>query len=142
MALQKIGNCYIDLDEVAIVYPEKLNKDQTGRAIVLKGCHEAAVCLWGDEAKMLIEAIEFKGAAEGIEGPIREYEIWMEGFAATGQSGPAQILGSQRGRSFKEAVLLFVKDHPQYKKDFDPENLRIWGCQLYDNEAAARSSFG
>jgi hypothetical protein len=68
----------------------------------------------------------------------RIYEIWAEGFAATGERGEAQLLGRCYGNSFREACInQFIGN-----KLFDSSRLTYWGCKLFDNENAARRSFG
>jgi hypothetical protein len=70
------------------------------------------------------------------------YEVWAEGYAATGEHGTASYVGSVEASSFEEACRLLhdpagygalgeVGGRPAY-----------WGCRLFDNEADARKSFG
>lgn len=86
----------------------------------------------------------------------REYEIWMEGYSATGESAGAQMIGKAIGSSFDEAVTNYmnktakhgieVNGRERYRTDEDYKNRRsnwnIWACSLFDNEADARKSFG
>ncbi len=70
--------------------------------------------------------------------------LWMEGYAATGESGTAQYLGTYEGETLMEAYLNYIKDF--YKNDI-PDYVRlnepvIWGCSVYDNEQDARKYFG
>lgn len=69
------------------------------------------------------------------------YPVWMEGYAATGQSSRAQFQGFYPGANFADACKTWARtsDSPEY---FNPERLTYWGCQLFDNEADARRSFG
>ena len=39
-----------------------------------------------------------------VLGAVREFEIWMEGYAATGEHGTAQMIGKGFGSTFDEAV--------------------------------------
>lgn len=74
-----------------------------------------------------------------------KYEIWMEGYAATGESGTAQKLGEFEAESFDDAVELLLRngDHKKYYRRSDiTGNHLIWGCTLYDNEKDARRYFG
>lgn len=76
--------------------------------------------------------------------------IWMEGFACTGQSGKAKLLGTYEAYGLKHAVM----KHLEYnggKIDLSYWHLKermtgsvadYWGCKIYDNEAAARKTFG
>ncbi|HDZ15598.1 MAG TPA: hypothetical protein ENH60_11985 [Pricia sp.] len=89
------------------------------------------------------------------------FEIWMEGYRATGQSSGASKIGESEGETFDDAVrnymtteLLAGKEsagieengRSRYANDEAYENRRsnwsIWACDLFDNEADARKSFG
>jgi len=72
------------------------------------------------------------------------YSIWMEGYAATGQSSPAQFLGAFKAENFRNACIIWDSIHNRDKGygNFDIINLSVWGCSLFDNEADARRSFG
>lgn len=84
----------------------------------------------------------------------REYEIWIEGYAATGEHSTASYIGKGFGETFEEAVINF-----RYPDDGEPINLdkdenqpdgfrryggRLcsWACGYFDNESDARKSFG
>jgi hypothetical protein len=79
---------------------------------------------------------------------MKEYEIWSEGFAATGESSDATFEGKEWGNTFEEAVIKKLG----YRLDKDSENpdgyrrfggkLCIWACRFFDNEKEARASFG
>lgn len=83
------------------------------------------------------------------------FEIWVEGYAATGDSGTARKLGEYEAESFDGAVAMFEAENPTTKVDhYGPGSYRpgtdmskvpkygIWACRFYDNEADARKSFG
>lgn len=84
------------------------------------------------------------------------FEIWMEGYRATGERGTAQMIGTGIGDTFDEAVKDYMKWNPKhgieengrsrYVSDEVYKNRRsnwnIWACSLFDNEADARKSFG
>lgn len=85
----------------------------------------------------------------------KEFEIWAEGFAASGQFGQAQLLGKETARTFDEAMQQYMKKNPNRirvserygEKGADGKMPVIktytdWGCRLFDNEADARKSFG
>lgn len=86
----------------------------------------------------------------------RMHEIWMEGFAATGQHGSAHKIGEGEGRNFDEAVKDYMAKTPNHgikpndRRGYATEaawldrqsNWNIWGCNLFDNEKEARKSFG
>jgi len=69
------------------------------------------------------------------------YQIWSEGYAATGERAPASFEGEVEANSFHEACILLLKD----RLDKDSQGncrMSVWGCRLFDNEAEARKSFG
>lgn len=70
------------------------------------------------------------------------YNIWSEGFSATGEAGVATFHGRSSGMGFLDACVVFANSNPAFKKDFDPELMTYWGCKLFNNEADARRSFG
>jgi hypothetical protein len=76
----------------------------------------------------------------GTEEP-RTFEIWAEGYSATGDSGRAHKVGEAMGRTFREAVLAWFSAHPD-PVNFDPNGLRFWSCRLFPAEAEARQAFG
>lgn len=87
---------------------------------------------------------------------LKEYEIWMEGYAATGERGYANLIGKAKGKTFNEAcnnfryieelkdykgkVIIDIGDKLGLDKEYDYPS--IWACKLYDNEKDARKSFG
>lgn len=91
-----------------------------------------------------------------IFAPKKEFEIWAEGYVATGEHGTATLVGKGTGETFDEAVRDYMSKTPnhgieEYTKAFrvteeQYKNLKsnwcIWGCRLFDNEADARKSFG
>jgi hypothetical protein len=70
--------------------------------------------------------------------PVRTFSVWSEGYAATGQSSGAQLMGRAQGRTFKEACVNLFKADPYFSAD----SLTYWACSLYDNEQEARKAFG
>jgi len=87
---------------------------------------------------------------------VREFEIWMEGYAATGEYDGAQMIGTGFGRTFDEAVTDYMSKNPEsgiemngrgrYVSELAYQNRRsnwnIWACNLFDNEIDARKGFG
>ena len=87
---------------------------------------------------------------------MKEYEIWMEGYSATGEHSPAHLIGKAIGETFEAACKNFEEpedgfriDGVKYKSKGDKLKLdehypypSIWACRLYDNEIDARKSFG
>lgn len=91
--------------------------------------------------------------------PLKEFEVWMEGYAATGEHGTAQLIGKTMARSFTEACHILActqylehikKVHgPNYNEydnperwDYDTDRKSYWGCRFFETEAEARKSFG
>lgn len=86
---------------------------------------------------------------------IKLWEIWSEGYAATGERGDATLHGRFPGKTFDEAVE-YANEHNKlgaerntrnrYMSDEYWNNRRsnwnIWACNLFDNETDARKSFG
>lgn len=94
---------------------------------------------------------------------MKTFEIWMEGYAATGESSPAHKIGEAEGETFEEACqnfrhpktiiseftgeVIITKGDP-IGLDLNGEGVQryerpsIWACRLYDNEQDARKHFG
>lgn len=68
---------------------------------------------------------------EGI--PAKEYEIWCGGNSI-------HYLGKHSGITFREACKDYALKNPGFAKHFDEKKMTYWGCELFDNEAAARKS--
>jgi hypothetical protein len=89
---------------------------------------------------------------------LKEYEVWMEGYRATGEEGPAHLVGRTHARNFRQACNIIMctqylrrvteENNPAFKgyaeKDwcYNPSNLSFWGCGLYMDEKRAKQSFG
>jgi hypothetical protein len=67
-----------------------------------------------------------------------KYQVWLEGYQATGDYGEAQLLGEVEANTFKEACVKLLKDDEYFNEKY----LTVWGCRLYDNEKEARKNFG
>lgn len=72
----------------------------------------------------------------------RKYEIWSEGYAATGQRSKAMFHTTIEASSFNEACDLLAVRNQEFRKFYDPHTLTYWGCKLFDNEIDARKLFG
>lgn len=73
---------------------------------------------------------------------MREFEVWMEGYSATGQSSPHRFIGKVKAKTFKEACYIALKnyfhcDEEEFKRLYDPKNNSFWGCKCFDNEKDA-----
>lgn len=70
------------------------------------------------------------------------YNIWSEGYCVTGGYGKHHLLGTSKGNTFKEAVINWMNNNPDYKKFFDENRLTYWGCKLFPTEEESAKSFG
>ncbi len=71
----------------------------------------------------------------------RTWTVWAEGFAATGQSGQAQIMGTAYAETFQEACDMLAREQG-WGSLYNTENRSYWGCSLYPTEEQARVTFG
>lgn len=73
----------------------------------------------------------------------REFQIWAEGYQATGEHGEARLVGTQKAYSFHDACTMYYETQDASAKAYwNPDRTAIWGCRLFDNEVDARKSFG
>lgn len=72
---------------------------------------------------------------------MEEYEIWVEGFAVTGQHAQASLLSKEKGTSWLDAVSRYMEKNPGRIR-IDERGFTDWGCRLFKTEAEARKSFG
>ncbi|QGF20184.1 hypothetical protein SEA_SIXAMA_5 [Gordonia phage Sixama] len=83
---------------------------------------------------------------------MKRFDLWVEGYAATGQSGGAQSLGMWEGATFADAVLAWDRAEnatgnwgqlvlPAGKKG-ESGDWRLWGCRVFDNREDAQRAFG
>jgi hypothetical protein len=95
---------------------------------------------------------------------MQTWEIWSEGYAATGERSDASLEGTVWAETFDEACIQLLGDKLDREKDgsFRRGSLRtlmqpgiarteailkggnysIWCCQLFPTEQEARKSFG
>lgn len=66
------------------------------------------------------------------------WQVWTEGYAATGEYGTATYHGECFAESFDEACKKILGD----SVDFHYGYPSVWACKCYDNEIDARKSFG
>lgn len=75
-----------------------------------------------------------------------QYQIWAEGYRANGDGSGAVLLGTAPGNTFAEACKAFYQSLPPGQKRWyylvEGVPKTFYGCRLFDNEAAARQSFG
>ena len=68
----------------------------------------------------------------------KTFEIWTEGYRATGEQATARKLGTAEGDDFRAAC----GAHFGADVNYDADQQTYWGCRLFDNEEAARQRFG
>lgn len=79
---------------------------------------------------------------------MKNFEIWTEGYAATGERAASRRLGTGLGHNFAEAVTNWYNVQPDAEKrlgklDFASDGRpSIWGCRLFETWEEARKSFG
>jgi hypothetical protein len=79
---------------------------------------------------------------------MEKYQVWSEGYSATGNSSDAQRLTRKgedtlwEGETFKDACENALRTLKWEMKYYDKDRNTYWGCRFYDNEADARKSFG
>jgi hypothetical protein len=72
-----------------------------------------------------------------------KFDLWTEGYSATGQRGSATFHGEFEGENLKEAVAEFQKTLTPYEQRLiNLDHLTFWGCRFFSNESDARRSFG
>lgn len=72
---------------------------------------------------------------------MKKYEVWMEGYQATGQHCPHKFVGEIEAESFKEACSIAVKElckasscPEDFDRYYDEESCSFWGLRCFDNE--------
>ena len=73
---------------------------------------------------------------------MRVWEIWCEGWRATGGEGGAYHVANVEAETFQDACDLYAKYTEAWAKTYDSKKLSNWGCRLYDNEEDAKKAFG
>lgn len=71
----------------------------------------------------------------------RKWQVWSEGYRATGNQSGAIFHGEWNGSDFTEAARNWAKSTGE-PNHFDEGRLTYWACRLFDNERDARRSFG
>ena len=74
---------------------------------------------------------------------MKQHQVWIEGYRATGESGGARFLGTYEAETFAEAVEMALDANNMDRQGFfNAERLTYWGCKFYDNGNDAVSTFG
>jgi hypothetical protein len=66
------------------------------------------------------------------------FQVWSEGYRATGDYGVAISHGQVEAENFRAACDQIFGSNLNYNS----ERLTYWGCRLFDSELEARKSFG
>lgn len=75
--------------------------------------------------------------------PTKMYEVWVGGYAVTGESSGATYHGCMLTTSWEKAVEAILSDSLDKDKNGDIKKpYTVWACGVYDNEVDARKSFG
>lgn len=85
---------------------------------------------------------DFKDIFE-VEMP-QHWEVWTEGYRATGEEQGAVFHGIYRGETFQDALVAFRAslEDSRTEKLVNLAKGTFWGCRFFDNETEARESFG
>jgi hypothetical protein len=74
--------------------------------------------------------------------PSQRWDIWCEGYAATGERGYAHCMAHDvPGETFADAVARF-REHAEDGHLVDLQHLTYWGCRLYNNRIDAQRRYG
>lgn len=73
---------------------------------------------------------------------MKTWEIWSEGYRATGESSKAFKLGEGIGETFHEACIDLANRSKYFNTFFNEEQLTHWACRLYATEWQAREVYG
>jgi Zn/Cd-binding protein ZinT len=125
---------------------KEMDKDQT-KAAYNQGYKDAEIdnfiCDHKGDVINFVDAEQYYNNTYNIPSTERTYEVWSEGYAATGESAGARFHGKFKGATFKDAVESYINTlSPDSRKSFNGERLTYWGCRFFDNEQDARKSFG
>lgn len=72
----------------------------------------------------------------------RLWQVWAEGYRATGEVGTATYVGEVLASSFEEACRLLHNPGWGALGATADGRPMYWGCRLYDNERDARATYG
>jgi hypothetical protein len=80
---------------------------------------------------------------------MNKYEIWTEGYSATGESGKAFRINKEgeentlwEAPTFPNACANAISSLNWDMNLYNPQRNTYWACKFYDNEKDARKSFG
>ena len=99
----------------------------------------------------LIKAMEAMVTSPPVMSKIKEetstelksFNVWLEGYAATGERAGATFKGTWSGTSFKNACANWVASLPKDQQSYyDADRNTYWNCRFFDNERDARECYG
>jgi hypothetical protein len=74
---------------------------------------------------------------------MKTFEVWAEGYSATGDRGYHRLMGTAEAETFKEACdAVFAEADKEVREFYDPKRLSYWACRLFDNASEAAEAFG
>lgn len=74
---------------------------------------------------------------------MKTWDIWIEGYVATGNTAGHRLMGKAEGNTFREAVINFTNsDKANSWGTFNEDRLSFWGCRVFDNHEDAAKAFG
>jgi hypothetical protein len=79
---------------------------------------------------------------------MKKYQIWIEGYCATGGGAKAKRLTRENedtlweGETFQVACENALRILEWDMSCYNPEHNSYWACEFFDNEADARKHFG
>lgn len=114
---------------------DKITPHRFSKTIFCKTCGKKSTQL---EFKQGVDMYTRRNFEDPLNPNRPIFDIWSEGFIATGDRGYAFKHGSVRADTFKDACIL----HFGNNELFNVDKMTYRGCELFDNEADARRSFG
>ena len=74
---------------------------------------------------------------------MKTFEVWAEGYRATGDTGHHRLMGRAEAETFLEACdIVFSEGDSYFQGCYDNERLTHWGCRLFDNASEAAEAYG
>lgn len=89
------------------------------------------------------QAVEMVREIIGFPNAPKEYQVWREGYSATGDTQPAALVGTAMATSWQEARdMVYAQQSEADQRHWNKFKTTIWGCRLFRTEEEARKSFG
>jgi hypothetical protein len=76
---------------------------------------------------------------------MKTFQVWVEGYQVTGDSGTHRLAGTVEAETFQEACDIVFSDSTKseyWRECYNSEKLKFWGCRLFDNATEAAEAFG